>query len=646
MNTYDNRQKAHDDIDHIFKNLLPTRGMGFRPAQVALCHEMLNAMLDNRIALCDAGTGIGKTYAYLVAGTVLHRCRAAEGLALRPIIISTSSIALQNAVRNEYLPFLSAVLLADGLLAAPLQAVIRKGKAHYVCDERLEQRLRQVDLQKKNPQVGTALLSLRHTLDMDGTAGLSGYDRERVCVPGLCDCGWDDCRYLRFLDTCGRLGYPFQICNHNLLLADAIHRARGGRSILPEYAALAVDEAHKLPEAARQMFGVTLTAGELRQLIRDLKAERYVLAAETLEEAVGPLLRLMNQPASESRPIDAYIQWLLIPARTLEVIRRQLHRLLTPTAHRRLEDVNTKVSLFREGSPDIIFYTAENQRGGIMLCATVSDLTAQLRGVLWNQQTPMLLTSGTLAVGGDFRRFRAEAGLPESGRVTESVSLSPFDYKRNCLLYLTQLPPLQEAGDVNAYHDALAVEIAALLRAAHGHALVLFTSYAALSAVKARLAEMDLPFPLFALGRNAPHTTRQFKAHPGGVLLATGAAWEGFDFPGDCVSLLVIPRLPFAYPDALKEREREDHPSLRAFIRAVAVPEMQMKLKQGFGRAIRTETDTCVVAILDERAGHGRRYHGDIRSALPEMRVTGSLREVERFLRSVKPGSYFGEVAA
>ena len=156
----------------------------------------------------------------------------------------------------------------------------------------------------------------------------------------------------------------------------------------------------------------------------------------------------------------------------------------------------------------MIFDTAEEAHGGNMLCATVSDLTAQLRSVLWNQRTPMLLTSGTLAVGSDFRRFRAEAGLPESGRITESVSLSPFDYKRNCLLYLPQLPPRQEAGDVNAYHDALAVEIAALLRAAHGHALVLFTSYAALSAVKASLAEMGLPYPLFALGRNAPHTTR------------------------------------------------------------------------------------------------------------------------------------------
>ena len=116
------------------------------------------------------------------------------------------------------------------------------------------------------------------------------------------------------------------------------------------------------------------------------------------------------------------------------------------------------------------------------------------------------------------------------------------------------------------------------------------------------------------------------------------------DFPGDCVSLLIIPRLPFPIPDPWKERERENYPALRQFIRAVVVPEMQVKLKQGFGRAIRTETDTCVVAILDERAAKGQRYHRDMLAALPNLPVTDSLTEVERFIRRVKPERYFREV--
>jgi ATP-dependent DNA helicase DinG len=129
-------------------------------------------------------------------------------------------------------------------------------------------------------------------------------------------------------------------------------------------------------------------------------------------------------------------------------------------------------------------------------------------------------------------------------------------------------------------------------------------------------------------------------------LLATGAAWEGFDFPGDCVSLLVIPRLPFARPDAVKEKEREQYPTLHAFIRAVVVPEMQIKLKQGFGRAIRTETDTCVVAILDERAAEDQRYFQDVLDALPEMRITSDPQEVQEFINRVKPDGYFLEGCA
>ena len=167
-----------------------------------------------------------------------------------------------------------------------------------------------------------------------------------------------------------------------------------------------------------------------------------------------------------------------------------------------------------------------------------------------------------------------------------------------------------------------------------------------MAAVKERLRDQDLAYPLFTLGRNAIHTTKLFKNTPGGVLLATGAAWEGFDFPGDCVSLLVIPRLPFPVPDALKEKEREHYPTLHAFLRAVVVPEMQIKLKQGFGRAIRMETDTCVVAILDERAAKDQRYWKDVLTALPEMPITQDLHQVEAFIRGVKPNSYFQEGAA
>ena len=642
MKTNDNRQNAHNEIDRIFKVLLPARNMAERPEQAALCHRMLEAMLEGGIALCDAGTGIGKTYAYLVTGTVYSRFRATCGLERKPILVSTSSIALQTAARDEYLPLLSDVLTEDGMIVQPLQAVIRKGKSHYACDARLEQRLGQLDLQKKNWKAGAALLSLRGQLDMDEAAHLSGYDRERVCVPRICDCGREGCRYRAFLEDCDSGRYLFQICNHNLLLADAIHRGSGRKPILPDACALIVDEAHKLPETARQMFGVTLAAEDIRALTHSLRGERFLLAAEVLTDSAAPLMRKLARPP-EGRPFDHYAKSLAAPERSLTVIDRQLDGLLTPVTRRRLKNVSSSVSLFHQGHPNMVFYTEEDAHGGTMLCATIADLTAQLRQTLWRQERPAVLTSATLAVGKDFRRFKEETGLLTDSRVTESVAPSPFDYRQNCLLYLPKFPPRQKAA---TYYDELAKEIAALLDAAQGYALALFTSYAAMSAVKERLPNHGLRYPLFTMGRSAIHTTERFKASPGSVLLAAGAAWEGFDFPGDCVSLLIIPRLPFAVPDALKEKERENHPTLRLFIRAVVVPEMQIKLKQGFGRAIRTETDTCVVAILDERAAKGKRYSKDVLAALPEMPVTGSLEDVARFIRQVKGPDYFQEASA
>ena len=193
----------------------------------------------------------------------------------------------------------------------------------------------------------------------------------------------------------------------------------------------------------------------------------------------------------------------------------------------------------------------------------------------------------------------------------ETVCPSPFDYQHNCLLYLPTDPIPLDAAD---YYDRLAAQIRQLAAASHGHALVLFTSYLAMSAVKERLQAAALPYPVFTMG---------------------------IDFPGDGVSLLIIPRLPFAYPDAVKEKEREDYPNLREFLRSVVVPEMQIKLRQGFGRANRTETDTCAVAMLDPRAARGRRYFQSMVEALPEMPVTGSLRAVEQFYRDRKGAGYF-----
>lgn len=421
-------EKAHEEIDYIFKTLLPQRGMAERPEQIRLCHSILDAMLDGSIALCDAGTGIGKTFAYLTAGILHGKCRAAEGKPQRPILISTSSIALQSAIQKEYLPLLSSVLLSEGLISAPIEAVIRKGKAHYACDARLERRIRQVEGSHKNPAARQALHTAWHVLDLDQLSGMSSYDRERICVPKRCNCRRKDCRYRCFLDACQSGQYTVQICNHNLLLAALIHRSQKKKSILPDSAAIIIDEAHKLPETARQMFGVTLNAQDFAELIRSLHVERYVLAAELLSEAVEPLAEKLSLPVEEGAGFDAYQMFLERPHQVLTVICRQLEGLLTRETWRLLSAVASTVSLFYLGNPEMIFYAADDDHGGSMLCGTVSELAAQLQATLWRQEQPIVLTSGTLAVGKDFSRFRTAAGLTGERPVTETVCPSPFDY--------------------------------------------------------------------------------------------------------------------------------------------------------------------------------------------------------------------------
>lgn len=639
------RKEAHAEVDHIFRDLLPRNGMAYREEQVRLSHKMLDAMMNNNIALCDAGTGIGKTYAYLVAGIVYDHFRTSNGLIIQPLVISTSSIALQNAVKREYLPLLSATLLEDGIIHQPVMAVIRKGKAHYVCDQRLQRRLHQLEESDRNKRTMQALGSLMEKLDLDDIPHLGDYERRQIHVPERCNCDRDYCRYRDHMKQCDSIRYLFQICNHNLLIADAIHRTSGKPPIFPDYCALVMDESHKLPDVAREMFGLTLSVEDLQSIIYGLKMERYVLAAEYLTEATVALRKLLLNPPEE-RDFQDYTDAMETPYRVLLTVRRKLCRNVSPRLGRNLDNLVTTLEAFlhADESDQVVCYTTESDTGNALLCLSVFDLTERMKETMWVNPRAMVLTSGTLAVGDNFDRFREEVGLVYNGRVKESVSLSPFRYDKNCLMYLPKYPPHQFGSREDYYFDALADEIARLLDATCGHALVLFTSYSDMAAVEERLSSMGLIYPIFTLGKNAAHTLEEFKATPGAVLLATGSAWEGMDFPGDCVSLLVIPKLPFAYPDALGEKQKEQFPTLTDFIHSIVVPDMQIKLRQGFGRAIRTENDTCVVAILDERACHRGRYKAAVKEALPKMPTTDDLDRVQEFILDHKPDRYFREI--
>lgn len=149
------------------------------------------------------------------------------------------------------------------------------------------------------------------------------------------------------------------------------------------------------------------------------------------------------------------------------------------------------------------------------------------------------------------------------------------------------------------------------------------------------------PYPTFQAWRNGGRVIQQFKESGNGILFAAGSCWEGIDFPGDMVSLLIIAKLPFPIPDPVSDYERKQYPNLRDYINAEVIPEMQKKLRQGFGRAIRTEQDSCVVAILDERASIGGKYHDAALAALPTCPITEKIEDVQQFIREQKRPDYF-----
>lgn len=654
------RKEAHEEIEYIFRELLPRHGLNVRKEQLRLSHEMLDTLWGKQIALCDAGVGIGKTYAYLAACIMWEKYRETGGnlagyqMPCQPAVISTSSIALQEAILREYIPFLTRILLEEKLIQVSLKAVVRKGKEHFVCDSRLRLRLAAIQDKKKNENQKKALLSLITCYDMDQVNGLSGFDRRLVCVPRFCpkDCqGRRSCRYHRHMAQAKHTEIHFQICNHNYLLADAFHRKNGYRPLLSDYQALVVDEAHKLPEAAGQMCGKRLGYDDILELCYFLEKEHQGIRAGRLKAVMGKLFEIIrekNTPEYGQKTAFYQTEESMAALKEGAVLLFETARRCSGSGPKwicnRLEEAGKVLCCFLVSDKQYIIYLEQDKERRPVFCAASREIPGYLQEMLWEKGFPAILTSGTLKAGNGFMRTRQILGLDEMSRgkksaVQEYIAASPFKYRKNCLLYLPKDGKKVKHGNRKEVLR-IAKQIRRVVSSTHGHTMVLFTSYSLMGSV-CQILRGSLTFPMVEVWRHAQEEIRHFKELENAVLFAAGSCWEGVDFPGDMVSSLIIVRLPFAVPDPVREAEKEQYGSLREYIKAVIVPDMQKKLRQGFGRAIRTETDTCVVSILDHRAAEGGKYHGDVLQALPECQMAESLEEVETFIRNRKSVEYY-----
>ena len=678
------REHLAEVLKLVFADVLPNHGYNIRDKQIELAEHILEAIARRNISIAEAEVGIGKTNAYIIAAALAKRGRVNDfwlrgsypgqsyaDSASMPIVISTSSIALQRAIAREYIPAISRILMECGIIETPLTCAVRKGKEHFVCEKKLHEYLyfEQDATQKKWLEL---VIKKRGVVDLANIAGLNTYAKRKISVPERCgnDCPHSsNCRYRKYMSRVQSGGYDFQVCNHNYLLADAIKRSNEEKPLIPHYQGIIIDEAHKLLSAAKQMYGAELNSATILQLRENLcdfefrnnesptELRRLVIK---LTRQSGRLFKQINK-GIESIDCDAEAERFQAELdekssqclRSIAAIITKIEDLLASKrvmpryVNRRVQALHDmrkvrEQALVLEGHTDLICWIEKRALDDVtLLCTIPKALSNMLHKDIWSKGVPIVFTSATLSVNDDFEYFKRGVGLDRMppARIKEARKPSPFNHEDNVLMYISEKVPFPN-GQSKAYLEAVADEIERLIQATHGHAAILFTSYVTMSFVHAELSKREVPFLLFCMRKADTGCIEQFRQSGNGVLFATGAMWEGIDLPGDILSLLVIVKLPFAVPDPVSDYEQSQYSSMDEYKKAVVVPEMLVKLRQGFGRLIRSETDNGVVAILDSRVQPDGAYRSDVLNALPSCPITSDISDVKEYIQKKKSSSY------
>jgi ATP-dependent DNA helicase DinG len=648
-------------IDYIFATVFRTFGFKIRMGQIELSKHMYRIMIEGSISLSDIAVGLGKTHAYIVASIVYHIDNQRNGHKIinQPMIISTSSKRLQNAIVKEYVPEISRMLLLSGIIEKPIAAIIRKGKSNYICDIRLKNYIDSLDPRKKNPREYGILRNILqgNQVDVEGVLGLRKYDRERINVmPKHCSSCPENkpCRYRRQLELVNQPRYSFQVTNHNYMIADLLKRSRGRKPLLPDYAVAIYDEAHKLPDAYMDMRTVELEKKEILDLIKRIKPKtKSRRSSKVMVQNCNEVIKLVNVFFNKmvlDKTQKTYEESNKYPVQDMLELKQYLYRLknlllhiilLVPEHKRReqieLEKLGDCIDMLMSDN-SIVWVEEFIQPKHIVIRGIPQNINEMLGQDLFGKDNAVLLTSGTLSVNGDFSYIKKALCINAAQPVKEIHKSSPFDYYKNTLLYLSDDMPYPNQED-DLYINSMAEAIEILSNASYGHALVLFTSYEVMSKVYRLLKNKQLVYPLFILAKGNNTAIYDYKRSKNGILLACGSIWEGVDFTGDLLSHLIIVKLPFPTPDPITDYQKSQCGNERDFKDDILIPQMLTKLKQGHGRAIRTETDTAAISILDIRANGS--YREIVRQALPNCRITYNIEDITTFIKDKKSPEYF-----
>ncbi|HYN86687.1 MAG TPA: ATP-dependent DNA helicase [Pyrinomonadaceae bacterium] len=636
----------------------------YRPGQVEMAEAVLRAFEERRHLIVEAGTGTGKTLAYLVPAVAAAASRGQR------VVISTGTKNLQEQLMEKDVPFLQRVL------PRKFSAAYMKGRSNYACLQRTK-RAETTPILDGLDDVDHFDLVRRWTRDSETgdraeltelPENLSFWRhidaRSETCLGQKCP-DYDPCFITRMRQRASDA--DIVVVNHHLFFADLALRGGDYGQVIPDYSAVIFDEAHQIEDVAAEYFGAQVSNYQIEDLLRDMANLPItdVGANRELNRSAGRLQRFSESFwvgfAREGRveegryPLvpgtfarkgrggeieatalgDAYLGLdgaLQRMETTLDALRDK--PVEVENIVRRIREARFNLEFVVAGDDRRYVYWIERRGRGTFLRASPIDVSSLLQDKLFERVETVVLTSATLASAGSFNFIRERLGLVEE--TDELVAASGYDYERQAVLYL---PPRMPDPRSPQFLDAAADEVVRLLDITEGRAFVLSTSFSGMNALYERVAPR-VSYPCFVQGSaSKAGLLEKFRQTPGAVLFATQSFWQGVDVRGRQLSCVIVDKLPFAVPTdpvvAARQRFIEEQGGSSFY--EYSVPQAIISLKQGLGRLIRSATDRGVLAVLDPRLrtqAYGRLF---LRS-LPPCRKTSDLREVARVFEDV-PGA-------